>query len=438
MSMSYIGRTPTSKALYERARKTIPGGATYSVRYFEPYPVYISRARGSRVWDVDGNEYIDFWMAHFAALLGHGYPAVVEAVKEQLELGAHVGYCNEWEVKWSESVCRWFGADRVKPANSGTESNMYAVRLARAFTGKKLVAKAEGGWHGGSNGLHKAVNYPYEKPAAAGLPRTQDTLAIPFNDIEGSSKALRRDDVACVLVEPVLSAAGEIPADREYLKGLREICDERGALLIFDEVVTGFRHPGGLQAFYGVKPDLTTLGKTVGGQYFAGAGGFCGRADVMDMLDQTKVKSFWERPFLGGTYTGNPLNMRAGYVVISELERRKDEVFPHLDTLGELIRRRLVEAIEERKVQAYVTGIMSVFGIHFTKERPVSGATAERTKLLDAHRALHRHMLEGGILYLTPASPHLALSAAHTQEDVEKFVSVFAAFLDGFGSSGDR
>ena len=431
-ALSYEERTPGSKALFERACRHIPGGATYSIRYFEPYPLYIRRARGSRVWDVDGNEYIDFWMVHFAAILGHGYEPVVQAVRDQLQYGAHLGFCNEWEVEWSESVCKWFGAEKVKPANSGTEANMYALRLARAYTKRRKVGKVFGGWHGGSDDLHEAVSYPYDKPASLGLPSMRDVVLLPFNDLEGAAKAVRGKELACIIVEPMLGSAGAIPAQVGFLKGLREICDRTGSLLVFDEVVTGFRHPGGLQRYFGVRPDLTTLGKAVGGQYFGGAGGFCGSSEIMDLLDQTKRTKFWERSFLGGTYTGNALTMRAGHAVISELQRRKEEVYPLVDSLGERARKGIAEVFNENHFEAYVTGLGSMFGLHVTKEMPMDGESASRTKDVILHKDLFDHMVRNGVAYMTPQSPHMAISFAHTREDIDKFVALTEEFVRAY------
>jgi len=179
-----------SKELFEEAKKLLPGGVTYALRYFEPYPFYVVKAKGSKIWDIDGNEYIDFWMGHGAIITGHMYEPIINALKEQLEYGFHFGWCNEWEVKWAKAVCRWFSTDMVRPTSSGTEASMYAIRLARAYTGKVKVGKFEGGWYGGYDGLHKSVNYPYDKPASLGL--TEDSMknivTLLYNDLEGVYK----------------------------------------------------------------------------------------------------------------------------------------------------------------------------------------------------------------------------------------------------------
>jgi glutamate-1-semialdehyde 2,1-aminomutase len=197
--------------------------------------------------------------------------------------------------------------------------------------------------------------------------------------------------------------------------------------------VTGFRHPGGLQRYFGVKPDVTTLGKAVGGQYFAGAGGLCGISEVMDLLDQTKRKKFWERSFLGGTYTGNSLSMRAGHAVISELERRKEEVYPFINSLGDRARKGIAEAFEDNRFEAYVTGLGSMFGIHISKEIPTDAESASRTKDLALHRELFDRMLRNGVAYMTPQSPHMAISFAHDREDIDRFATLVDDFARAHG-----
>jgi len=421
-----------SKKLFEEAKKFLPGGVTYALRYFEPYPFYVVKAKGSKIWDVDGNEYIDFWMGHGAIITGHMHEPIINALKEQLNYGFHFGWCNEWEVKWAKAVCEWFSADMVRPTNSGTEANMYAIRLARAYTGKSKIGKFEGGWHGGYDALHKSVNYPYDKPASLGLTEecTKNTIILPYNDLEGVYRKVKGKELSCIIVEPVMGAAGIIPAEKEFLKGLRELCDEKNALLIFDEVITGFRFFRGAQHFYDVKPDLTTLGKAVGGQYFPGAGAFCGKAEIMEKIDQIKNPNFWDRVFHGGTYTGNALTMRMGYELITYLENKGINFYNQIDKFGEEIISELKNIFEEKRVKAYVTGLNSLFAIHFTNEKPTNGLTAETTRNKDLQRKLFEFMINNGVVYLTPSTPHFFLSSAHTNKDKEKFLSLIKEFIN--------
>ncbi|MEM1940769.1 MAG: aminotransferase class III-fold pyridoxal phosphate-dependent enzyme [Candidatus Caldarchaeum sp.] len=414
-------------AVFEEALRYLPGGVSYGVRYVDPVPIYVERAEGAYVYDLSGRRFVDFWLGHGALLMGHGYMPVIEAAMDQLAKGAHFGYPHIWEVRWAKQVCSMVPSVKmVRPTNSGTEANMYAVRTARGYTGRKLVGKIEGGWHGGYDGLQIGVTYPIDKPSSLGIPpeTTANTLLLPYNDLDGVEKRIKGKELAAIVVEPVLGAGGFIPADIEYLKGLREICDREGILLIFDEVITGFRlAPGGAQQRFGVLPDITVLGKVIGGGPFP-AGAFGGREDVMEVLDQRKRTNFYERVFHGGTYSGNPLTMRAGYVLLKELE--KGEVYEKLEKLGERARRGLREALEP--LGAYITGIGSLVCIHFTKEEPRDIHTANRTKDHKLTIEFSKHLYRKGILFVPPYNPHLFISAAHSQEDIDNLVEAAESF----------
>ena len=368
MSEKYIAKTQKSKALYEKAQIFLPAGVSYGIRYFKPYPFYTVKAKGSKLYDVDGNEYVDYWMGHGAHILGHNPPEVLETVKKQIEKGTHFGTAQEIEVKLAEQIAKMVPtAEMTRFTNSGTEANMYAVRLARAYTGRSKVLKFEGGWHGGYDTLHKGVKCPFEIPESAGLTEgaLQDTLLAPFNDLEGVREKLRDSTVAAVIVEPVLGSGGCIPAEKEFLKGLREICDEKGVMLIFDEVITGFRlAPGGGQQYYNVLPDITTFGKILGGGFPVGA--FCGRREIMERLDTIA----YERPrcsFHGGTFCANPVTMAAGLATLRLLE--DGSIIARLNRTGEKVREKLKGIFESREVDVQVTGASSLFSVHFTKKR---------------------------------------------------------------------
>jgi len=417
MHNDYVSKTSKSKALYERAKKVLPAGVSYGIRFFEPYPFYTAKAKGSKLYDVDGNEYIDFWLGHTALILGHSPKPVVEAVKKQLENGTHYGTCHELEIALAEKVVKMVpNVEMVRFTNSGTEANMYAVRLARTYTGKRKIAKFEGGWHGGYDALHIGVKYPFDIPESAGLTAgaTQDTMLLPFNDIEGVRKKLQDEkDVAAIIIEPVLGAGGGIPAEKEFLKELREICDEKDVLLIFDEVITGFRlAPGGAQQFFGVKSDITVLGKILGGGFPIGA--FCAKKEIMEKLD-TRV---YERPnyaFHGGTFTANPITMTAGLATLKILEDGK--LLRKLNALGDKIRRELKAIFEKNNIDAQVTGASSIFNVHFTKEevRDAKAASrADKKKLLEYNLEL----IANGIFFLPTHNG--TLSTAHTKSDIEK------------------
>jgi len=415
---SYLSKTAKSKALYERAKRVLPSGVSYIIRFFEPYPFYTARAEGSKLIDVDGNEYIDFWLGHAAIILGHSPPPVVEAVKKQIEIGTHFGTSHEKEVELAEQVAKMVpSAEMVRFTNSGTEANMYATRLARAYTGRSKIVKFEGGWHGGYDALHVGVKYPFDIPESAGLTSgaLQDTILALFNDLEAVRKKLKGEDIAAILIEPVLGAGGGIPAEKEFLRGLRELCDERGVLLIFDEVITGFRlAPGGGQQYYGVTPDITIFGKILGGGFPIGA--FCGRRDVMERLDTL----IYERPrfcFHGGTFSANPISMTAGLATLKLLE--DGQLINKMNKVGEKIRQRIKDIFEVRGVDVKVTGAGSLFGAHFTKEGVKDARAvfnADRKKLIE----YHLYMIANGVFFLPT---HIgALSTAHSEDDTQRLL----------------
>ena len=292
MSEQYLRKTSRSKQAYEKAKKLFPAGVSYKIRFIEPYPFCVTNAKGSKLFDIDGNTYTDYWCAHFALILGHRHPKVVEAVKEQVEKDFHYGVTHELEAKLAEQIVRMVpSAQLIRFAGSGTEANMYAVRLARTYTGRTGIGKFEGNWHGGYDPLHVAMKPPFEELPSGGLTpgSLADTVVLPFNDLDGVRKRVKGKRLACILVEPVMGAGGMIPAEREFLRGLAEFCQEEDILLIFDEVITGFRlAPGGGQQVYGIRPDLTVLGKIAGGGLPIGA--ITGRADVMERMDHMKYK----------------------------------------------------------------------------------------------------------------------------------------------------
>jgi len=416
MLNSYIDKTKRSKDLYKRAKNVLPAGVSYAIRYFEPYPFYTARAEGSKLYDVDGNEYIDFWLGHTALILGHSPPAVVEAVKRQLENGTHYGTSHELEVELAEQVVKMVpSAEMVRFTNSGTEANMYATRLARAYTGRSKIAKFEGGWHGGYDALHVSVKHPFDIPESAGLTTgaLQDTIVLPFNDIHKVRNRLKKEEVACILVEPVLGAGGGVPAEKEFLKGLRELCDEKGILLIFDEVITGFRlAPGGGQQYYSVTPDITVFGKILGGGFPIGA--FCGRKEIMERID-TLV---YERPkysFHGGTFTANPISTTAGLSTLKLLE--DGQLIKKLNYVGRKIREQLREIFETKGVDVQVIGTGSLFNTHFTKEQVTD---ARATSKADKQKQINYHLnlITNGVFFLPTHTG--ALSTTHSEADIEK------------------
>jgi glutamate-1-semialdehyde 2,1-aminomutase len=310
-------------------------------------------------------------------------------------------------------------AEMVRFTNSGTEANMYATRLARAYAAKSKIAKFEGGWHGGYDALHVGVKSPFNVPESAGLTEgaIKDTILLPFNDLEGLKKRLKNEHVASIIIEPILGAGGGVPAEKEFLKGLREYCSENDILLIFDEAITGFRlAPGGAQECYGVIPDITVLGKILGGGFPIGA--LCGKREIMEKIDSLT----YERPkysFHGGTFTGNPITMTAGLATLKILMNGR--MINGLNKLGDKIRAELRKIFENYNIDVQVTGASSIFNVHFTKEKIrdcLAVARADKRRLFEYNMQL----IANGVFFLPTHNG--ALCTAHSEADIEKLLAL--------------
>jgi glutamate-1-semialdehyde 2,1-aminomutase len=322
-SQDRASRSVQSHALYERALKLFPSGVTHDHRYFGSLePVYIERALGSRKWDVDGNEYVDYWMGHGSLLLGHGHPAIVEAVQRQVALGTHYGASHPLEVEWGELIQSLVpSAQRIKFTASGTEAVMMAVRLARAFTGRTKLLKFQGHFHGWSDAMTAGFHAPFDVPSSVGVtPSTIESVIVAPAELSEVERIFSEqpEAIACAILEPTGASYGTIPLPDGFLAGLRDIVHRHGALLIFDEIVTGFRYsPGGVQAQTGVIPDVTTLAKIVAGGLPGGA--VVGRADVMSALEFRPGDPKWNRYHRinhPGTFNANPLSAAAGIAML--------------------------------------------------------------------------------------------------------------------------
>ena len=425
----YIRSTPKSRRIYRRACKVFPAGVTYRIRHFHPYPFFVRYAKASKLFDIDGNKYTDYWCAHFSLILGHSHPAVVRALQDQAEKGYHFGVAHELELDLAEQIVRMVpSAEMVRFTSTGTEANMYSIRLARTYTKRVKIGKFEGNWHGGYDSLHVAVKPPLDQPQSGGLAENalRDTVVLPYNDLEAVRKIVKDVEFASITVEPIMGVGGFIPAERDFLKGLREICDEKGCILIFDEVITGFRVGAGCaQETYGVKPDLTVLGKIAGGGLPIGV--LTGRTEVMEHIDHLKYAGN-DLSFHGGTHTGNPMSMAAGLTTLKLLERGK--VYRHIGELGNKLRRGLQEAFETKGVPAQVTGVGSLFGCHFTAEKPVKDIRAASRANKEIASMFHQYLLDRGIFLLTPELIHGAISDAHTRGDIDCFLTTAESFAD--------
>ncbi|MEM5876687.1 MAG: aspartate aminotransferase family protein [Ignisphaera sp.] len=432
LSSRYVEKTRRSREMFERALRIFPGGVTYHIRYLEPYPIYVSRAKGSIVWDVDGNEYDDYWMGHGAHILGHSPDFVVEAVNKISREGTHFGFENIYAIEYAELLTKVVpNIEMIRFCNSGTEANMYAVRLARAYTKKRYIVKIEGGWHGSLDQLHVALTPPFTEPESLGIPNdfVKYTVAVPYNDIENLEKVAKRFDVAAIVIEPVPGAGGCIEPEKNYLKEVRRIADAYGALLIFDEVITGFRLSlGGAQEYFNVKADIVVFGKIIGGGY-PGAGAFAGKREYMELLNHIKYPSPRQRVFHGGTFVGNPITMIAGYTTIDYLARNRSlyEVF---NNRWWYVAKKMDKICEEYNRICWITSTGSMIGIHFTSKKPRNIAEAYMNRWSEkVYKALHLFMVTNNIVYLSEKMPHLLPSMAHSETQISRFTEMLEQFL---------
>ncbi len=430
---TYRARHARSAALAERARAAIPGGITHDIRYLKPFAIYVDRAAGSRKWDVDGHEYIDYWMGHGALFLGHCHPAVVKAVQAQVARGTHLGASHELEVRWAELVNQLVPcAELTRFTMSGTEATHLAIRLARAFTGRPRIVKFAGHFHGWHDGVVAGVNPPYEVPLSAGVPGAMlDHVVIcPPNDVKAVEVALDRGDIAAVILEPAGGQAGTTPTIPGYLQELRALTARHGTLLIFDEVITGFRYaPGGAQQYYGVTPDLTTLAKIVAGGLPGGA--VCGRRDVMAMLVH-RGDPAWdraERVAHAGTFNANPLSAAAA---IPTLELCADAALQErANKLGERLRQGVSEAMKRAGAPGTCYGEASIYHVSFEGKPGLAGF--DRPRKGDLYHLLRCALINEGV---DCSMNHGWVSAVHTEEDIEQTIRAYERALGAMAAEG--
>jgi len=425
---TYRLKTPRSEKLFKRAKEVMPGGISHNIHYFPPYPFFIKKAKGSKIWDTDGNEYVDLWMGNYTHILGHRPRVVVRALEQQLKEGIHWGIVYKKQIEWAELIRELVpSAEMVRFCCSGTEATMYAVRLARAFTGKKIVLKIAGGWHGANPDLSLGIKMPYEREESLGLlPELQKyTKVIPFNDLSGSLEIIHqnRKDLAGIILEPIVGEGGFNPATKEYLQMLRSETKKLGALLIFDEVISCFRVAlGGAQERFNITPDLTTLGKITGGGLPVGA--LVGKRKILEKTSPEKKSDKWEKILIGGgTFSAHPLTAAAGLAMLRYLKDHRKEVYPLLESKGEKTRKGMQEAFRREGVNALVTGIGSLFQTHFPFRKR---ETLNSPHLIHRFTDIKKREIEFRIRMLTKGIHVMhgggCLTLAHSDEDIEKII----------------
>jgi len=431
----YPDNTSRSHALYEEAKNFLPGGNTRTTVFLKPYPIYADRGQGCRVWDVDGVERIDCINNFTAAIHGHAHPVLLREAIEQLRLGTAFGMPTQSEIDLARLLTeRVTSVEQVRFSNSGTEAVMNALKAARAHTSRPVIAKCEGSYHGTydfaevsmdssaanwGNGAPRSV--PYSKGTPQGV--LDDVVVIPFNDVDGSAEILRARgrELAAILVDPMPNRAGLMPATPEYLAMLREVADEIGALLVFDEVISFRLGYGGTQGLWGVEADITCFGKIIGGGFPVGATG--GRKEVMRVFDPSEGKPAVPQ---GGTFSANPMTMRCG---LAALELLDAAAFEHLESLGERTRSGIDRAFRDAGIEGQTTGRGSLLKIHFTADPITSYRTAQPDAIASAKLArLNVELLNRGVLMAGYGL--MALSTPMTKDDIDEVLSIVAASLN--------
>lgn len=424
---TYKKKTRRSAKVFAKSAKLHVNGVSHNIRFFEPHPFVVKKSSGKNLIDVDDNKYVDYWMGHWSLILGHGAKPVKDALKRQIEKSWMYGTVNVQTIQLSEIISKAVPvAEKIRYVTSGTEATMYAVRLARSVSGKKIIAKIDGGWHGYTSDLLKSVNWPFSESESSGVINEEKIISIPYNDLEHSLEILKKysNDLAGVIIEPVLGGGGCIPAEKEYLRGIQEFCRKNNSLFILDEIVTGFRFRFGcLYSTMKLDPDIVTLGKIVGGGMAIGV--MCGKKEIMEFADTTDKKKS-ERSYVGGgTFSANPASMTAGFATLSELKSKKS-IYSKIDELGSYARKGLTKTFDGRVA---VTGKGSLFMTHFLKDeiteiKNSSDAAKCDTKMLERY---HFKMIsEDGIFFLPGKLG--AISNAHSKEDIKKMIRVSENF----------
>jgi glutamate-1-semialdehyde 2,1-aminomutase len=436
VAQRYEAEFPNSRRLHEQAKRIFPDGVTHDLRHLEPFPVYVHLAQGSHKWDVDGHELIDYWSGHGALLLGHGHPAVVEAVQRQAGRSTHPGACHELEIEWGQWVQRLIAsAEKLRFVSSGTEATLMALRLARIFTGKPKILKFAGHFHGWHDFLIAGADGTAGDNSVPGVPAdvAAETVIIPPNDPAAVEQALVRDaEIGCVILEPTGGHFGAVPIRGEFLKAVRDITSRLGRVLIFDEVITGFRvHPGGAQGHYGVTPDLTTLAKVLAGGLPGGC--LAGRGDILSSLEFRHGKPKMKHP---GTFNANPLSAAAGVATLKIVST--GQPCQIANDRARSLRKKLNGLFTNRGLDWIAYGEFSGFKLlpGYQGPRPTSDDFIPYDGALDKSEGKKNsrlvHAFRCGMLLHGVDLPGLGgmTMAAHTEVDVDRTVAAVGGTLD--------
>lgn len=413
--------------IFKKAEKYIPGGVNSPVRAFKSVnreaPIFACKGMGAKIWDEDGNEYIDYICSWGPLILGHNSEIVLKGVREAIELGSSFGLPTKMEVELAELITKCCPSiEKVRLTTSGTEATMSAIRVARAYTKRNKIIKFEGCYHGHSDALlvksgSGLLTEGYQDSNGITEGVLKDTITIPFGDIDTLKKYLETKEIACLIMEPVPANMGVISPNIEFLKEVRTLCTQTETILIFDEVISGFRLSlGGAQEYFGITPDMTTLGKIIGGGYPVGA--FGGKSEIMNLIAPVG------RVYHAGTLSGNPVSVRAGYETINYLYSNKDTVYPLLTEKVEYLTSNIKELAKKYDIPVVVNSIGSLFTIFFTDRKDVNNLEEALLSNTDNFSIYFNTMLENGVV--CPPSQFEAhfVSLAHTKEDLDKTLEV--------------
>jgi glutamate-1-semialdehyde 2,1-aminomutase len=432
----YKKKTHNSKKFYDNSVKIFPGGISHNIRFFRPYPFFVSKARDKHLFDVDGNKYVDYWMGHWALILGHSPNVVVKNLDRQIRQGTLYGTANDISIKLGDTIKKSIPiSELLRFCTTGSEATMYAIRIARAVTKKRIICKTIGGWHGFNTDLMQSVNYPFEIDEGAGMTGREGDFveSIPFNDLDRSTKLLEsvKDDLACIIIEPLLGGGGCIPADINYLKGLEEYCRRNDILFILDEIVTGFRFNfGSVSSIYHLNPDMITLGKIVGGGLPIGI--VCGKKEIMKVANPVENRNKEQLCYIGGgTFSSNPLTMTAGYATLDYIGKNRQTVYNKINKLGDAARIGLRKLFSDYGLKTQVTGIGSLFLTHFLSNKANDIINANDVALSDIETLTKYHfslMAKYGIFFL----PHKmgAISIVHDVKDIQRLINATQKIIE--------
>ena len=444
---AYCRKTPGSEKLTDRARSVFPSGITHDARYIEPYGIHVTHARGSRKWDVDGNEYVDYTGGHGALILGHNHPDVLRAVERQIAHGIHFGASHELEIQWGELIQQMVPcAERVRLTNSGTEATMLALRLARAHTGRPKTMRVAGHFHGWHDHVASGFLSHFDGTAARGVLDSiaANVVLTPPNDLEAAARLLRDDDqVAAIILEPTGSTWGQVPLARSFVAGLRQLATEHGAVLIFDEVICGFRcAPGGAQEALGITPDMTTLGKIVAGGMPGAA--VVGRREILDILDfRRTAEDGVEKVFHMGTFNAIPATCAGGIAALGLV--KSSDVCRQAIAYGERVIAALNAMFAEESASWLAYGTFGGFHVFLnpqqltTDRARIEAGEHSYEELKAGDGALRMKVRLGALLHGIDIQgwPGATVMATNTDEDLEITVDAFRQTVRLLRAEGD-